>query len=119
MGERCMVWGSPCMCMRQMPQLGCAATVSRAPGCRSAQMSLMMSAPMSSACRMTSGLWVSTEMGIPSVTASRSTGTTRASSSSVDTGSVPGRLDSPPMSRMWAPSTSSLSQCASAERVLA
>ena len=29
---------------------GCAATASRAPGCRSAQMSLMMSAPRSSAC---------------------------------------------------------------------
>jgi hypothetical protein len=82
-------------------------------------MSLMMSAPMSSTCCITSGLYVSTEIGTPSVTASRSTGSTRASSSSKGTGGVPGRLDSPPISRMCAPSTISFSQWAKAERVLA
>ena len=44
------------MCIRHTPHAGCAATAACAPGWRSAQMSLMMSAPRSSTTRITSGL---------------------------------------------------------------
>ena len=103
------------MCMRQTPQLGCAATSSSAPGARNALMSLTMSTPIASAARITSGLALSSETGQPSFSAPSSTGSTRRSSSSTLTACAPGRLDSPPMSSMSAPSLSSCSQCASAE----
>ena len=54
---------------------------------------------------------------MPSVTAWRTTGKTRANSSSSGNGSAPGRLDSPPMSRICAPSASSCSQCRKAAAV--
>ena len=50
-------------------------------------------------------------------TASRTTGNTRASSASSGTAGLPGRVDSPPMSRMSAPSSSSCSQWRSAAAV--
>ena len=67
--------------------------------------SLTMQAPASSAAAATSGLRVSTEMGIVSAAASRLiTGTTRSRSSSAGTASAPGRVDSPPTSITSAPS---------------
>ena len=42
------------------------------------------------------------------------TGSTRASSSPSGSGNAPGRDDSPPMSRMSAPASTSASQCANA-----
>ena len=112
-----MVWGSRCMCIRHTPHWGWAATTAKAPGCRKAQMSLTISAPRSSTARITAGLYVSTEIGTPSTTASRTSGTTRASSSSKGTAGLPGRVDSPPMSRISAPSLSNCSQCRNAAMV--
>src|SRR6218665_1489638 len=67
---------------------------------------------------ITSGLQVSTETGAPKETAARTTGSTRASSCSSGTAVLPGRVDSPPMSSMSAPSLSSCSQCCTAVAVL-
>src|SRR5207253_238196 len=93
-----MVRGSPCMCIRHTAQPLAAAAAS-APGSRSARTSLMSPAPAALAARMTSGLLVSTEMIAVVPARSRSiTGTTRLSSSSVPTGSAPGRVDPPPTS---------------------
>src|SRR5207302_1141956 len=98
-----MVRGSPCMCIRHTAQPLAAAAAS-APGSRSARTSLMRPAPAALAARMTSGLLVSTEMIAVVPARSRSiTGTTRLSSSSVPTGSAPGRGDSPPTSISSAP----------------
>ena len=94
---------------------GCAATASSAPGARSARMSLTMSAPRSSAARITSGLAGvdrdrAAERGPPRAAPAAPAPARRRAS----TGAAPGRLDSPPMSSMSAPSASSRSQCASA-----
>src|SRR5688572_9965851 len=68
-------------------------------------MSLTIEAPASSAARATSDFVVSTESGVLTRFASASiTGTTRAISSSTETGSPPGRVDSPPISMISAPS---------------
>ena len=69
--------------------------------------------PRSSARRITSGLQVSTDTATPRPSAWRSTGSMRRHSSSTGTGSAPGRVDSPPMSRMSAPCPISVSQCRS------
>ena len=69
---------------------------------RSAVTSLTSSAPSSSARRATSLFAVSIDTGTPS--SRSSTGTTRRSSSSSGTPSDPGRVDSPPMSTIAAPS---------------
>ena len=110
-GWSCMVCGVPCMCMMQIPQplLRTVLTIS---GSRNPETSLIKSAPASSAAWATRGLRVSIEMS-PSVFASRSasiTGMTRLSSSSTDTASAFGRVDSPPISihvapccHMWRP----------------
>ena len=50
----------------------------------------------------------------PSLASRSITGTTRRSSSSSATGSAPGRVDSPPTSRMSAPSAASRSPCSTA-----
>ncbi len=58
---------------------------------------------------------VSTEMtASPSRRSWAITGATRAISSASDTGAAPGRVDSPPMSRMSAPSAMSRRACARA-----
>ena len=81
-------------------------------------MSLMIAAPAASAWRATSALVVSTEIGTSVRPARpRTTGITRASSSSSDTGFAPGRLDSPPMSRKSAPSAARRSACSIAASV--
>ena len=62
-------------------------------------------APSASPCRATSALDVSTHRGTRTRAASaRSTGMTRAHSASTGTAAAPGRVDSPPTSRISAPS---------------
>jgi len=79
-------------------------------------MSLMMCTPASSAFRAVSALYVSIESGTcgnASRTA-RMTGMTRRISSSAGTGSCPGRVDSPPMSRISAPASTIRTACSTA-----
>ena len=110
-----MVLGSPFMCMRHTGQPDSATTSTMASSKRSALTSLMSAAPAASARRATSAFIVSTEMGTPTRSASASTtGTTRRNSSSTGTASDPGRVDSPPMSMMAAPSRTSARLWASA-----
>ena len=80
---------------------------------RSAVTSLTMTAPSSTARRATSAFDVSTETGTPR--SCSSAGTTRRSSSSSETPSEPGRVDSPPTSTIAAPSASSRSAWADAD----
>ena len=70
------------------------------------QTSLMRSAPAARATSAMAGLVVSTLIGVSGRAAriAAMTGTTRARSSSALTATWPGRVDSPPMSRMSAPS---------------
>ena len=68
-------------------------------------MSLIIVAPAFIVARITSGLEVSTEIGIPLFSRACTTGRTRRNSSSTPTGALPGRVDSPPISRMSAPSS--------------
>ena len=114
MGFTCMVAGSACMCIRHTPHWPCAATTSAAPVWRKAQMSLMMSAPASKANRITAGLQVSTETGTCQPTAAFTTAWMRAHSVAASTAAAPGREDSPPMSKMCAPSCNKRSACAMA-----
>src|SRR5579884_377904 len=106
-GSICMVRGSPSMCIRQQP--------ARAPppppamsGSPSAVTSLTIVAPAWSAAWATSALEVSTHSRaeVPQSASPWMTGSTRAFSSSAVTGAAPGRVDSPPMSRISAPSAS-------------
>ncbi len=70
----------------------------------------MMRAPACAARRITSALRVSMDRGTRTCFAKPSmTGSTRRHSSSMSIGSEPGRVDSPPMSRISAPSASSCS----------
>lgn len=76
------------------------------PGALSAFTSLTMEAPMEMHLSATSGFIVSTDTGMLSEgTRSLRTGTSLDSSSSADTGSAPGLVDSPPMSMMDAPAS--------------
>src|SRR5882672_7537255 len=104
-----MVAGSPCLCMTQTAQ-SLFAMASSAPGAESASMSLIIDAPAASASFITRGRRVSTETGRSE--SDRRTGRIRRSSSSSETGSAPGRLDSPPISMMSAPSCASARACA-------
>ncbi|CFE00983.1 Uncharacterised protein [Bordetella pertussis] len=54
---------------------------------------------------MTSGLKVSIDNGTPQSRSPSISGRMRASSSAALTGCAPGRVDSPPRSRIWAPSS--------------
>ncbi len=90
-----------------------AATVSSMRGSASPpETSLTMSAPASRAASATSLRIVSTDTVAPSAASAVMTGTTRASSSSTSGRVAPGRVDSPPTSRMSAPATSSSRPCA-------
>ncbi len=73
-------------------------------------------APASTAARATSARVVSTEIGasIPARRTASITGTTRRICSASSTRAAPGRVDSPPMSSIAAPSASARSQYASA-----
>src|SRR5574341_965241 len=113
-----MVPGSPCMCMRHTAT-GARATASSAAGAPRAVTSFTMAAPATIASAMSAGLRVSTESGTPQPARASRTGSTRRRSSSRATGAAPGRVDSPPMSRMSAPSPISRRACATACSVLA
>src|SRR5260364_253996 len=86
------------------PAVAGAHRVKRA-GLAKSLTSLIKSAPASSAARMTSGLYVSTERGMPRLRSTRTAGITRPISSGADTGIAPGRVDSPPISIKSAPSS--------------
>ena len=103
------------MCMRISPARA-SATIFPIPGSpERAVTSLMMSTPSPRQASATAALEVSTEMGA-SVRALSAliTGKTRRSSSSAETGSAPGRVDSPPTSSSKAPSSRSFSPCSQA-----
>src|ERR1017187_8907239 len=78
-----------------------------------------MLAPAASAARATAGFIVSIESATLVWAARRSkTGMTRRSSSASLTGVAPGRVDSPPMSKISAPCATNSSACATAASVL-
>ena len=109
----CMVRGVPCMCITTTPQSDAASTAAMSGSARTPLVSLMTSAPRSSAARATSALVVSTEMGSAICGRNaRSTGTSRCNSSAAEIGSEPGRVDSAPRSSKSAPSSTSRSACA-------
>ncbi len=82
---------------------------------RRALTSLMIWAPASSAAAATSAFCVSMLMGtVVSAASSLMTGMTRRSSSSADTGSLPGRVLSPPTSMTSAPSAHMARPCSTA-----
>ena len=107
-GPCCIVRGVPRMCMRIKGARACRATSARRGSVRNAETSFTISAPASSAASATSALRVSTDIGMRSLPRnSWITGRIRRSSSSEETEAAPGRVDSPPTSRMSAPSRSS------------
>jgi len=98
-----------------------AATVDRASGSAvRADTSLTASAPAATAALATAALVVSMVMGTvqPALRMPLMTGTTRAVSSASNTGIAPGRVDSPPTSRMSAPSSASFRAWATASSVV-
>ena len=96
------------MCIRQQPAPAPATTPAISGSWRNADTSFTIRAPACSAASATAALRVSTETIGPTEAAKRSiTGTTRSSSSPSDTGSAPGRVDSPPTSTIAAPSAAS------------
>src|SRR4051794_26475513 len=103
------------MCMRQQvaPELATSPAISGA--WRKAETSLTIRAPAWIAASATSTLRVSTEI----VPCSRSmTGMTRSSSTGTGTSAAPGRVDSPPMSRMSAASSFACRTAASTSRYI-
>ena len=101
-----MVLGSPCACIRITGAWACATRLALASSKPSADTSLIIRAPAFKAAVITAALRVSAEtmwaFDSPAMTPS-----TRAISSSVVTVSEPGRVDSPPTSRISAPSLAS------------
>ena len=110
-GSCCMVRGSPCMCIRHTGTPSSLAAC-KAPSARSAFTSLINPAPAATAARITPGLLVSMEIGAAKRALIASiTGTTRSISSCSPTARAPGRVDSPPISSISAPSASICSAC--------
>ena len=108
----CMWSACPRQCMQTyvVPE---AATTSRIRGsARPPETSLTIVAPEATACSATSERIVSTDTVAPPADSSRITGITRPSSSSTSGRVAPGRVDSPPMSRMSAPSANRSRPCA-------
>ena len=103
------------MCMRTMPQGWVAQSALISAEVRPV-MSLMMSAPAASAAAATEGCRVSMESSAwgNSLRRAAMTGAVRRSSSAGETGMAPGRVDSPPMSMMWAPWLSMVRACSMA-----
>ena len=97
----------PRECMRIEARPGPRDDTRRAPGSsRRPETSLIAAAPASSAARATSAFTVSTESSSVGCrrTSASTTGSTRASSTVLGTGSSrPGRVDSPPTSSIAAP----------------
>jgi hypothetical protein len=81
---------------------------------RKAETSFTIVAPAASAARATASLVVSMDTRSPAAVSRSTTGSTRAISSASPTGSAPGRDDSPPTSRIAAPSRASWSPCRTA-----
>ena len=109
-GNRCMSFGVPRECISTSPAPTEAQTSPSDRSRRSAETSFTMCAPASSAAFATAPLTVSTDRiargwrwRMPAIT-----GSTRLSSSFVETGTAPGRVDSPPTSMRSAPPSSML-----------
>src|SRR5271165_4981290 len=104
------------MCIRMTPASERCKTSIIAGSARKAEMSLTISAPAARAWRAVSALYVSIDKNRSGNRLRRrlTTGMTRRSSSSTGTGSDPGRDDSPPTSRMTAPSPAIRSACRNA-----
>src|SRR4051812_21934915 len=109
-----MVRGVPSMCMRQQSTSWSATTPASSGSPRNAVTSLTKLAPAASAAAATSAFEVSIDSCAPVAASPSITGRTRRSSSSAGTGSAPGRVDSPPMSRISAPSAARRSPWATA-----
>ena len=112
-----------CCCMSTECPRQCIATnvaslaeaTSRIAGSASAPLtSLMMSAPAATAASATLARIVSTLTRAPAAASSRTTGMTRRASSSALGRWAPGRVDSPPTSRMSAPCATSCRPCSTA-----
>ena len=102
------------MCIRQTIRPLLAACC-KAPGCRKAHTSLMISAPALAAADMICGLLVSIESGISeNLRIASISGIVRRISSSIVTGTAPGLVDSPPISRISAPSSINRRACSCA-----
>ena len=102
------------MCIRQHSAPLSAITPAISGSARSALTSFTRLAPTASAAAATFAFDVSIEICavVPADASASITGTTRCSSSCSETGSAPGRVDSPPMSRISAPSPASSRPCA-------
>ena len=99
----CIVRGSPCICIRQIATEDFAKAGST-PSSVKARMSFIISAPAAIAAFITTAELVSTEIHTSMFDLITSTiGITRLSCSSSDTAAAPGRVDSPPTSKMSAP----------------
>ena len=98
-----MVSGSPCMCIRHMAKPVPAAD-SSAPGRRKPRTSFSRPAPNLPDAVMMLGVLVSTEtITSMRLTIASTAVSTRSDSSDSATGAAPGRVDSPPTSRISAP----------------
>src|SRR4051794_21552099 len=102
------------MCMRTTVASRSAHNRAISGSPRRAVTSLTISAPASRAAAATWALEVSTLRRPPAPDSPWMTGTPRLSSSSGETGSAPGRVDSPPTSRISAPASASSRPCATA-----
>src|SRR6201747_968663 len=96
-----------CISTTVAPRSAQSAAISPSP--RSAVTSLTMAAPASRAASATVALEVSTEISVPPPANPVMTGTTRRNSSASETSSAPGRVDSPPTSKIAAPARASSS----------
>ena len=79
---------------------------------RPPETSLIQDAPPAMDASATVARVVSTETATPASASARTTGTTRSSSTRSGTRAEPGRVDSPPTSRMSAPSATMSKACA-------
>jgi hypothetical protein len=94
------------MCISTTSQPSSAATSGASGAKRRAATSFQIVAPAATAARATAGFMVSIEIATSLAARIASiSGTTRAISSAAGTGVAPGRVLSPPMSRMSAPSS--------------
>ena len=108
--------GSPSMCISTTSQPSSAATSGASGVKRRAATSFQSVAPAATAARATAGFMVSMDRAMSlSRRIAVIRGMTRASSSACDTGVAPGRVLSPPMSRISAPSAISRRAWARAE----
>src|SRR6478735_8594841 len=109
-----MTSACPRQCMHTYAAPVRATTPAMSGSARPPDTSLTRRAPAATACSATTARVVSTETTAPSAARAATTGRTRASSCSTGTRPAPGRVDSPPTSRMSAPSSRSRRPCATA-----